>query len=334
VRKGPSSLTVAVLLYDGCFASEAFTLADLLHIGNHAARRIDADRPLPFDVHMVGARRGEIITATGQSIRVDAPLRAPDVLVVPGFDLLPVEGLPARLATLEPEVAMVRRRARAGGNVASICVGAFLLGTAGLLDGRRATTAWLFGETLAAMFPAASVDASAILVEDGGVTTTAAFSAAADLAHALMVRHAGPEVARLASRVALTAEHRDSQTPFVDRSLLVPPSASFANAVRGWLAEHLDEPFELTRLASELHVSTRSLLRRFGQEAGSSPLQYLQRMRVERAKHLLESTDQRLYEIATQVGYHDQAAFRKVFRAHTAATPSSYRQRFREAARG
>jgi transcriptional regulator GlxA family with amidase domain len=159
--------------------------------------------------------------------------------------------------------------------------------------------------------------------------TTAAFSAAADLAHALMVRHAGPEVTRLASRVTLTAERRESQTPFVELSLLgPPPSASFADAVGTWLAQHLDEPFDLARVAREFHVSTRSLLRRFSQEAGTSPLQYVQRLRVERAKQLLESTDLRLYEIARQVGYADQAAFRKVFGAHTDTTPSSYRQRF------
>jgi transcriptional regulator GlxA family with amidase domain len=226
---------------------------------------------------------------------------------------------------------MLRHRRHAGGRVASICVGAFLLASAGLLDGRRATTAWLFADRLAAMFPAVSVDASAVLVEDGGVTTTAAFSAAADLAHALMWRHAGPDVARLASRVTLTAVRRTSQTPFVDRSLLSPPSStSFADAVHGWLAAHLDEPFDLARVARDLRVSTRSLLRRFGQEAGISPLQYLQRLRVERAKHLLESTDLRLYEIAARVGYVDQAAFRKVFRAHTATNPSGYRQRFRD----
>ncbi|HEX7136174.1 MAG TPA: helix-turn-helix domain-containing protein [Iamia sp.] len=321
-----------MLLYEGCFASEAFTLADLLHIGNHAARRIDADRPPPFEVRTVGARRAEIATATGHRIRVDPPRRAPDVLVVPGFDLLPVDGLEGRLAALEQEVAMVRRRSRAGAHVASICVGAFLLGRAGVLDGRRATTAWLFADSMAAMFPAVSVDASAMLVEDDRVTTTAAFSAAADLAHALLVRHAGPEVARIASRVTLTAEQRESQTPYVDRSLLGPrPSTVLAVDVRSWLADHLDEPFDLTRVATEFHVSTRTLLRHFGQETGTSPLQYLHRLRVERAKGLLESTDAGLHEIAAQVGYRDVAAFRKVFRAQTATTPSAYRARFRRA---
>ena len=329
--KAPGSTTVAALLYDGCFASEAFTLVDLLHIGNHASRRVHPERPVPFDLQVVGAHKGEIVTATGQSIPVDAPRRSPDVLVVPGFDLLPMEGLVGRLAAREAELSMLRHRRRAGGRVASICVGAFLLGSAGLLDGRRATTAWLFAERLAAMFPAVSVDASAVVVEDGGVTTTAAFSAAADLAQVLLLRHAGSEVARLASRITLTAQRRTSQTPFVDRSLLGPaPSTSFADAVHGWLAEHLDEPFDLGRLARDLHVSTRSILRRFGHEAGTSPLQYLQRLRVERAKRLLESTDLRLYEIAAQVGYVDQAAFRKVFRAHTATSPSGYRQRFRD----
>ena len=322
-------LHVAVLLYDGCFVSEAFTLVDLLHIANRTSLHLEPERPAPFDVCVVGAQAGEIVSATAQRIAVHELNRATDLVVVPGFDLLPVGGLDRRLVSLEREVSLLALAANRGCVVASICVGAFLLGRAGLLDHHRATTAWLFAEHLASMFPAAVVDATEMLIDDRGVITTAAFSAAADLANVLISWHASEEVTRLVGRITLTAEQRPSQTPFVDWSLLQSRQPSFAAGVIASMRRDLDKRFDLRRLAAEFHLSTRSLLRRFGHETGTSPLQYMQHLRVERAKQLLESTDQRLYEIASHVGYSDQAAFRKIFVNHTATTPSMYRQRFR-----
>lgn len=318
---------VGALAYDGCFGSEVFALTDLLRLGSHAASHLRGDEATRFAVSIVGAGNGVVRTAGGGRLSVDRGGTDVDLLVVPGFDLMPVDGLEHRLASVRDEVAMIRREAHRI-PIAAICVGAYLLGEARLLDGRRATTAWLFADHLARRYPSAFVDSSAMIVEDSGITTTAAFSASADLAMSLINDNAGPDVARLTARITLTGDQRTSQTPYVDPDLLRTSAPSFVAEVRSWFASHIDEPYDLAHVAAAFHVSPRTFLRRFQEQSDASPLQHLQQMRVDRAKQLLETTGQPLRDIAANVGYADPATFRRLFRSHTTMPPSAYRQRF------
>lgn len=318
-----AALRVGVLAYPGCFAAEVYGVTDLLSISNHVATRMTAGDP-PFAVSVVSPRR-RVVADGGFSLGV-SPVGPVDLCVVPGFPLLG-DDLDDRLAGLAPELSLLRSVVGQGTAVASVCVGAFLLGAAGLLDGRRSTTSWLLAEQLAARVPGTTVCPDQLVVTDGPVTTTAAFTAMFDLAVGLARSHAGEPVARLTSRIALL-EERSSQAPYVDPALLPTPGHAFGDRVRRWLDQHLAEPYDLDRLAATFGVSSRTLLRRFRAEAGTTPLAYLQRSRVRRAQRLLETTDLAVGQVCSRVGYTDAGTFGRLFRRDVGMTPAEYRRRF------
>ncbi|HEX6421897.1 MAG TPA: helix-turn-helix domain-containing protein [Acidimicrobiales bacterium] len=317
---------VGILAYDGCLATEVYGLSDVLLFANRVvdAQGVDAQ---PFRVSVVSPAGGTIRPASGPSLATSRA-RGVDQLVVPGFEAAPGRDLDRILGGLQREAAFVRRVASRGVPVASVCVGAFLLGQAGLLDGRAATTGWLFSSPLAKRYPRAMVRRDEVLVQDGPVTTAGAFSAVFDLALHLIRQRCGEDVARTAARIALVTDNRPSQAPHVDEALRTMRSEPFSEAVRQHLLERLSEPYDLTALARACAVSTRTLLRRFAAETGESPLAFLQRSRIEAAKRLLEAPGARVAEVMERVGYLDAAAFRKLFVRHTGMTPATYRRQF------
>ncbi|MCZ4102163.1 MULTISPECIES: GlxA family transcriptional regulator [Streptomyces] len=319
---------VGVLAFDGCFASEAFGFADLLTVANQVAVHLHGDLAPRFEVAIVAARR-QVTASGGVSLGTVAVPASLDLLVVPGFELIPNQDLDARLRTLDREVGVIGQVAGSGVPIASICLGAFLLGEAGLLDGRRVTTAWLFARALAARYPRATVDAKALIVEDAGITTTGAFSTAFDLAMTVISRSMGDEIARVAARVTLVPDGRTSQAPYVDEAISAAPGRQFSGDVKRWLEARTSQPYSLSELAAAFHVSTRTMLRRFRAETGESPLSHLQCVRIGTAKALLETSDLRLSDVMSRVGYLDQGTFRRLFTSHTGMSPAEYRGQFR-----
>ncbi|MGH1562183.1 GlxA family transcriptional regulator [Mumia sp. DW29H23] len=318
-------LRVGVLAYPGCFASEVFGVLDLLTIGGHVSRA-EGIGTAPFATSVMSPRRR--VLATGDVPIGVRPMREVDVLVVPGFELVPSVDLDARLAGVRPEVAAITAHAESGRAVVSICVGAFLLGAAGLLDGRRATTSWLFANALARRFPGSTVTPEALVVNDAGVTTTAGFSAMYDFVLDLVGRHCGPSAARRTARIALVDDARSSQAPYVDERMLPTTGSTFSARVERWLDQHLDERYDLSALADAFHTSTRTMLRRYKADTGDTPLGYLQRARVRRAQHLLARTDRTAQQVARDVGYRDAATFSRLFVRHVGLGPTAYRATF------
>ncbi len=319
---------IGILAFNGCFASEIFAFSDLLIIANRIANQSGSSTRDRFKITVIG-RPSPRVVAGGSTIGSKRWHSKFDLLVVPGFELVPSENLDRRLGNLKDEADFIERVAARGVSVASICVGAFLLGEAGLLDGRRATTAWIFANELARRYPGADVRPSSLLEEDHGVTTTAAFSSSQDLALRVIRNVLSPEIARATSRITLVAANRQSQAPFIDRSFDRATSNQFSDLVGSWLVERLTDRYDLSRLASEFNVSTRTLLRRFHAEAGISPLDYLQRRRVDAAKVLLETSEKTLTEIMKSVGYLDPGTFRRLFLDNVGITPADYRRQFR-----
>lgn len=323
-------MRIGVLGYPGCFASEVYGVPDLLRMAHHVAAATNPART-PHEVTIVSPRR-HVVASGGSALDVSPPGTL-DVLVVPGFELSPTLDLDPVLAGLRPEVACIRERAAAGVAVVSICVGAFLVAEAGLLDGREATTSWLFADRLAHRYTRVTVRPDRLVVTDDGVTTTAAFSAMYDLALHLIREHDGPHVARGTARIALVDDARAAQTPYVDAALLPDPGQRFSLDVKRWLRRHLGDRYDLPALARAFHVSTRTLLRRFHHEAGETPLSYLQSVRVRRARLLLETTDRTVASIATEVGYRDPGTFSTLFARRTGHRPTEYRTAFQPADR-
>jgi transcriptional regulator GlxA family with amidase domain len=326
------TVRIRVLAYDGCLGTELFGFSEGLMLANHLVRNDSKGRkPPPFDVQIVSVGPTAPVGATGIAIHgaKGFPAKA-DLLVIPGFDFAGRADMNARLTGLRRETGAIAQAFARGIPVASICVGAFLLGEAGLLKGRQATTAWMFAGLLAKRYPEADVSPTSLLVEDDKVITTGAFSAAFDLVLEIVSRFAGERIARQLGKMALLATARSSQLPYVDRALVPRSPHRFADDVQKWLLRHLSKPYDLDRLASALHVSSRTLLRRFKAETGQSPLSFLQQARVEKAKLLLETTRLALGEILELVGYRDESTFRTLFVRSVGVSPAAYRRQFQQ----
>lgn len=316
---------MGVLAYPGCFGVGTLAVHDLLLVANRVAEA--AGRPQPFQPGVVVGRPDRSVTAAGGVVITSTAAPAGcDLLVVPGFDLVSGADLDAILAGLTPELRLIRRLARGGGRLASACGGAFLLAEAAVLDGRRATTTWLFASAFARRYPSVHLEADRMIVTDGPVTTAAAFSASHDLAMELIRRHAGEATARRTARVTLVPDNRTSQAPYIDPVQRTPPD-EFAEDVKRWLATRLADPYDLGRLAAAFHVSTRTVLRRFAHECDQSPLEHLQDLRVARAKRVLEA-GLSVQDAMLTVGYSDPGTFRRMFTRRVGLTPAAYRRTF------
>ncbi len=324
-------MKVNVLAYRGCLGAEIFGFADSLLIAQRLAQATSIRDFKPFAIRLVGVDRRTVRIANDVRIGLQPPHRRPDLLVVTGFEFERTAQIRSRLKALRAEADYIASAFRRGTPVAAICVGAFLLAEAGVLNDRRATTAWLFADELARLYPRVRVQTDAMFVEDGGVITTGAFSSGFDLAVHLLRRHRQTDVARMISRMTFLDAQRGTQAPFKNTALLLDRSKGpFSDAVKHWLRERLSTPYDLARIAHSFNVSTRTLLRRFKSETGVSPLSCLQTMRIEAAKQLLVSHDMRVAAVAERVGYSDPSTFVRLFGREVGHTPARYRQRFKE----
>ena len=321
------TLHIAILAYPDCVGTEIFAIVDVLRIASHIARAQRQAPAMALEVQVLGLRGRMVAVADGVPIGVQRPAGPIDVLVVPGPDISQLQAWDATLAPLQRELAFIRKTFAAGTAVAGVCVGGFLLAEAGLLDGRRATTAWLCAPQFAQRYPQVALQADAVLVEDGAVLTTGAVSSGFDLAILLVKRTLGAQVATATARVALLSAGRASQAPYVDAALLPPSMPTFSQSVAQWLQARLADTYDLDRVAQAFHVSARTLLRRVKAETGQSPLVLLQQARVEKAKQLLTDTTWSLARITEAVGYRDVATFSRLFAARVGESPARFRRR-------
>jgi transcriptional regulator GlxA family with amidase domain len=212
----------------------------------------------------------------------------------------------------------------------SVCTGAFALAHAGLLDGRRVTTHWAFADQMAARFPAIAVDAAALYVDEGAVMTSAGLSAGIDLCLHVIREDCGAAVGERVARHMVAAPHREGgQAQFIERPRPPAPATGSLEGTRRWAAERLHEPLDVTAMAGHASVSPRTFARRFREETGTTPLQWLLNQRVQEARRLLEETDLPVDAVAWQAGFGTAASLRDHFRRVTATTPSGYRRSFR-----
>ena len=330
-------LRIAILAYPGCMGTEVFGVADVLLIASHVAasmqraRRTHAPRSAPalapFEVQVIGLTGRSVTVAGGLTVGSHRPRGRYDLLIVPGLEIQRLDEWTRKLALLQRELAFIRKTFASGTAVAAVCVGSFLLGEAGLLAGRKATTAWLCAPQLASRYPAVTLRAEDVLVEDGAVITTGAVTSAFDLALHLVKKTLGAEVATATARVALLPSARASQTPFVDSALLVNSLPAFSQAVLQWLGDRLSEGYDLERLAQAFQVSARTLLRRVKAQTGQSPLSLLQQARIDKAKQLLVDSRWSIARITEAVGYTDVPTFSRLFASRVGETPARFRRR-------
>jgi transcriptional regulator GlxA family with amidase domain len=312
---------VAALCLDGLVAFDLAVPAQ-----SFALAFDDKGRPL-YGFSTCAAARRKLRTTAGFSVQTESGLdllQEAETVVVPAyrdvFSSPPAEA-----------VVALRQAAERGARILSICTGAFALAHAGLLDGRRATTHWAFAEALAGRFPAVDVDPAALYVDEGTVMTSAGLSAGIDLCLHVIRKDFGVAVGERAARHMVAAPHRDGgQAQFIERPREpLAERTDWLEATRRWALERLDEPLDVAAMSRQAGVSPRTFARRFREETGTTPLQWLLSQRVLEARRLLEQTELPIDAIAWRAGFGTAASLRDHFRRATATTPTAYRRSFR-----
>ncbi|MGW7205661.1 GlxA family transcriptional regulator [Streptomyces sp. NPDC054837] len=278
----------------------------------------------PYRIRLCAASP-EVRADGGFSLRVERGLEAladADTVVVPGCS-------PAAGPTPAPVLEALRQAAAAGTRIASVCVGAFVLAEAGLLDGLRATTHWVAAQELARRFPDVRVEPDVLYVDNGQILTSAGAAAGLDMCLHMIRRDFGSAVAAHSARMSvMPLEREGGQAQFIVHDHPPVPRGSTLEPVLEWIEDNLAREITLGALASRSGMSERTFSRRFRERTGTTPLQWLLRARVRRAQYLLENSDHTIERIAQQAGFGSPTAFRERFRRVVGTSPQGYRSAF------
>jgi transcriptional regulator GlxA family with amidase domain len=281
-----------------------------------------------YAIEVVATHRRAVRGSSGVTLGVDACIAdvrgVIDTLVVVGG-----EGTPSAMqdGTL---IHGVRRLANRSRRITSVCSGAFVLAAAGLLEGKRATTHWTVCEQLARAYPSITVDPEPIFVRDGNTYTSAGVTAGMDLALALVEDDLGRDVAlRVARRLVLFLRRPGNQAQFSAQLAAQVAHRSGLRELQSWMADHPGSDLSVAALAARAGMSERNFARCFKDEVGVTPGRYVERVRLEVARRLLEETDDSIASIAAACGFGTAETMRRVFLRALRTGPSEYRRRFR-----
>ena len=292
-----------------------------------------SEQGLPvYDFALAAAEGQPVRTHPGLTMQTDHGLERlaeADLVAVPaGSDFLERDFPDDLLDALR---AAVDRGAR----VLSVCSGAFLLAAAGLLDGRRCTTHWRYTDALAARSPRALVEPGVLYVDADPVITSAGTAAGIDACLHLVRKEQGNKVANAIARRMVVPPHREGgQAQYIEHPLPPVREDDTIGAALTWMQEHLDEDVTVERLAARAHMAPRTFARRFLQETGTTPYQWMLGQRLLLAQHLLEETDLTVDAVAARAGFGNAAALRHHFLRRLDTTPQAYRRTFRGTAAG
>ena len=321
---------ITMLALEGCFASNVVGTIDMLWTANQVATRLDPAREPVFAWQVLSPGGVPVRASNGYRMAVDGDIdRLPPgkVVVIPAFGSPEADRHFQAVRSHATLLPWLRSQYESGTILAATCSGSFLLAESGLLDGRAATTSWWLAAAFADRYPKVHLDASSMLTESDRLICSGTGMSHLDLALHLIDRLAGRELSRACAKYAVLETARRSQAACVvlNHARCYDPLVVKAEK---WIKRNLSHAIELDDIAAEVCVSSRTLTRRFKESTGDSPHVFVQKVRVELSKALLENTQLRMGAILARIGYTDDSAFRRLFKKYTGLSPREYRERF------
>lgn len=284
----------------------------------------------------------KILSPNGEPIKSDYGLSLPvvphadaehylshaDAVVVASATITNRIELDNYLSAFKPHMSRLHQFAQTGKPIAAYCSGTLMLAASGLLDGKTATCVWWLAELFKRRFPKVNLCMEHLVINDGQLHTAGATTANLSLALQLVKQLVGEQIATQMAKVLLIDPNRISQQPFMTLDADPQHKDELVSRIQDWMQLHLAQSFLLDDIADKFAVGKRTLIRRFKKALNETPASYMQRLRVDEAKRLLETTELALEQIVTKVGYEDVSSFRKLFIQLTSVSPRAYRQKF------
>ncbi|MEQ3745981.1 MAG: helix-turn-helix domain-containing protein [Henriciella sp.] len=322
---------IVILAFDGCMAGAISAPADLFATANHIKAAQDsgfASNPL-FSIITASPDGRPVSCGSGHTFSPDMAISDvghADLVIVPGLLIASEDELLSRIRGLRTISDFLIRMHQQGSKIAAGCSGALILAESGLLNGAEATTTWWLTEAFCRRYPNVTVRSQQMIVESGALVTAAAGTSYLDFSLLLIGKFAGPHIARLCAAYLCIDGPREAQTAYAIPHYRQMRDPFIENADK-WIRENMSSSADIPALAKHLGVSARTLVRRFKAATGQPPSSYIQSIRIDRAKYLLQNTRSGITQIAGEVGYQDEDAFRRAFRKLVSHTPTSYRQK-------
>ncbi|MFZ5603276.1 MAG: GlxA family transcriptional regulator [Pseudomonadota bacterium] len=324
---------LAVLAFDGCFGTSVTGPIDIFNIANIHQRVCREKTASPLFSWKIYSQDGKPVrTSTGVSVAVNgdySQIGNPDICFVPGIDHAYGNEVVRKINELRVSIGeLVKREHAKGATLASVCSGSFVLADTGLLNNREATTSWWLAHHFTEAFPQVNLQLEKIVTEDNNIFCSGAVTAYMHLCIAMIEKFAGSQMAQTCAKTILLQSKSSSQAPYIPVSHHLRQQDDMVQQAVQWMQQNLAQEFQLEDLADKLAVSPRTFIRRFNQATGKPPKQYFQKLRINEAKRLLESTILSVDDITEKVGYLDVSSFRRLFKREVALSPTEYRKRF------
>lgn len=320
-------INIAILALNNCMESSVTGPYDVLTVASIEWQKSFSEKNEPlFNLSIITYDGKPVISFTGTTIqpsRQKTECNEYDIVFIPVI----YEGLNTLLEN-SALINWLRRMSRAGAVICSVCAGTFLSAQTGFLDGKTATTHWGLAEEFEKRFPKVKLNKERMIIDEGNFITAGGVTAYMDLSLYIAGRFGTPELISTLSKLLLIDPSRRLQTPYKAIDYNITHSDSDILTAQEWMSEHIDEQISLKILGDITGLEQRTLARRFKKATGNTPIEYLQNIRIGKARTLLETTGKSFDIITYEVGYGDASSFRRLFKNSTGLSPSIYRKRF------
>ena len=318
---------VSILAFDSAPSTTITGPLDVFSFAGKSANLIAEESPDPnFQVQVVSPDGTPVRCANGISIAAHLAMREvkdSDLIVIAG-----VWDVESVLSQQKEAFDWIREQHDRGAHIASMCTGSFILAATGLLDGKDATTHWGAADTFRQLFPKVNLKPEQLITDAGGLYCAGAFTACYDLSLYLVAKYVGYNVAAKSAKTLIHDIGRISQTPYSSFNFQRNHTDDSILQTQRKLEKHYSDEVDIDNLAQDVGMSRRTFERRFKAATGDTCLLYLQKVRVEVAKQILEEKNSSFDEVSYEVGYENSSFFRKIFCKHTGLRPTEYRNKF------